>query len=212
VRLVFAAAFLLWAGPIAAPLGAQRNGVRLDVKIDTLNAAAAGPTISTANLLADANTRELLRAGFATRVSYRLELWRKGGLFEDLSDHAEWDVYVQYDPTLQIYNVIRRQDRQLESFAGSSTVTTAELQFGGPYRVPLRPNRSGKFYYYLTVEVQPMLESDLDALLQWTRGPTAPGKSSPLNSIRGGVGRLLSRVLGGDKQHYEARTRVFTVP
>jgi hypothetical protein len=26
------------------------------------------------------------------------------------------------------------------------------------------------------------------------------------------VGRLLSRVLGGDKQHYEARTRVFTVP
>jgi hypothetical protein len=195
-----------------APLPAQRNGVQLDVKIDTANAGIAGPTITTANLLADPNTRELLRAGFATKVTYRLELWRKGGVFEDLHDRTEWDVYVQYDPTKQLYNVVRRQDRQFENFGGSSTVTTAEMQFGGPYRAPLHPNRSGKFYYFLTVEVQPMLESDLDALLQWTRGPTAPGKSSPLNSIRGGVGRLLSRVLGGDKQHYEARTRVFSIP
>jgi hypothetical protein len=212
VRFALAAAVLIWAAPLATPLVAQRNGVQLNVSVDSSNPRTSGPTITTSNLLADPNTRELLRSGFATKISYRVELWRKSGLFNDRQDHAEWEVYVQYDPTKQLYNVVRRQDKQYENFGGSLTVTTAELQFGGPYRAPLHPDRSGKFYYYLTVEVQPMLESDLDALLQWTRGPTAPGKSSPLTSIRGGVGRLLSRVLGGDKQHYEARTGVFAVP
>ena len=198
---------VLWAAPVVA----QRNGVRLQVAVSAVAAAVEGPTITTANLLADPNTRELLRAGFATKIHYRLELWRKGGLFDDLSDRAEWDVFVQYDPTSRVYNVIRRQDNQLESFGGFGTVTTAEAQFDRPFRAPLHPKRSGRFYYNLIVEVQPMLESDLDALQQWLRGPSSPIKSSFVLAIRGGLGRLMSRILGGDKRHDEVRSGVFTV-
>lgn len=198
---------LLWAAPVIA----QRNGVRLQVAVSAVAASVEGPTITTANLLADPNTRELLRAGFATKIHYRLELWRKGGLFDDLSDRTEWDVFVQYDPTSQVYNVIRRQDNQLESFGGFATVTTAEAQFDRPFRAPLHPNRSGRFYYNLIVEVQPMLESDLDALQQWLRGPSSPIKSSFVLAIRGGLGRLMSRLLGADKRHDEVRSGVFTV-
>lgn len=194
-----------------APAFAQRNGVRLEVAVPATTASVEGPTITTGNLLADPNTRELLRAGFATRIHYRLELWRKGGLFDDLHDRTEWDVFVQYDPTAQEYNVIRRQDNQLENFGGFATVTTAEAQFDRSFRAPLHPNRSGKFYYNLIVEVQPMLESDLDALQQWLRGPSSPAKSSVVLAIRGGVGRLMSRILGGDKRHDEVRSGVFTV-
>ena len=176
------------------------------------NALTEGPSITTGNLLADDNTRELLRAGFATKIHYRLELWRKGGLFDDLSDRAEWEVFVQYDPAGHAYNVIRRQDNQLENFGGFATVTTAEAQIDGPFRAPLHPRRPGKFYYNLVIEVQPMLESDLDALQQWLRGPSSPAKSSFVLAIRGGVGRLMSRILGGDKRHDEVRSGVFSVP
>jgi hypothetical protein len=199
---------LLWAAPVVA----QRSGVRLEVAVDSAAASSAGPTITTGNLLADANTRELLRAGFATKIHYRLELWRKTSVFNDLSDRAEWDVFVQYDPTAQVYNVIRRQEKQLENFGGFATVTTAEEVFDRAFRAPLHPNRAGRFYYNLIVEVQPMLESDLDALQQWLRGPASPVKSGFVLAIRSGVGRLMSRILGGDKQHYEVRSGVFSVP
>jgi hypothetical protein len=207
VRFVVAVVALLWA----APLVAQRDRVQLDMAVSTAAALSEGPTITTANLLADGNTREILRAGFATKVHYRLELWRKGGWFYDLAGSSEWDVFVQYEPTTQLYNVIRRLDNQLENFGGFATVTSAEAQFGRAFRATLHPNRSGRFYYVLTIDVQPMQESDLDALQQWLRGPTAPGKANPVSAISGGVGRLMSRVLGGDKRHYAARSGIFTV-
>ena len=40
----------------------------------------------------------------------------------------------------------------------------AEAQFDGPFRARLHPNRSGRYYYNLTVEVQTLTETDLDAL------------------------------------------------
>ncbi len=198
-----------------APLSAsraQRARVQLDVSVPAGNPAGEGPTIASGNLLADDNTREILRAGFATKVHYRLELWRKGGWFDDPAGRSEWDVFVQYDPATQLYNVVRRLDNQLESFGGFATVTSAEAQFGRAFRSTLHPDRSGRFYYVLTVDVQPMQESDLDALQQWLRGPTAPGKADPLSALRGGVGRLMSRVLGGDKRQYAARTGIFRIP
>jgi hypothetical protein len=198
----------LWAGQLFA----QRDGVHLEVKVDSATASTQGPTITTENLLADPNTRELLRAGFATKIHYRLELWRKGGLFNDLTDRVEWEVDVWYDPTQRVYDVIRRQDNQIENFGGFATATTAEAQFDRPLRAPLHPKRSGKYYYHLVVEVQPMQESDLDALQQWLRGPSSPIKSSFVLAIRAGVGRLMSRILGGDKRQDDVRSGLFSVP
>jgi hypothetical protein len=209
VRNAVVLAALLWA----APLVAQRERVAIDIAVNPAAALQEGPTVTTANLLADPNTRELLRNGFATRIYFRLELWRKGGWFDDRSGHTEWEILVQQAPTTKMYSSVRRQDNQVtESFGESATVTTAEAQFDRPFRAPLHPNRSGRYYYNLSIEVQTLTESDLDALQQWLRGPTSPQKSNPLTAVRSGVGRLFSRMLGGGKQVYSGRSGVFEVP
>jgi hypothetical protein len=204
---------LLLAGFLwAAPLAAQRDRVHMEVAVTPSVALQEGPTIATENLLADANTRELLRNGFATRIHYRLELWRKGGWFDDRSGVMEWDILVQQDPTTHTYSAVRRLDgRVVETFAEASTVTTAEAQFGKAFKVSLHPTRPGRYYYNLIVELQTLTESDLDALQQWLHGPTAPGKSNPVTAISSGFGRLFSRMLGGGKRHYEERSGVFSV-
>lgn len=168
--------------------------------------------ITTANLLSDPKTRELLRAGFPTRIHFRLELWRKGGLFDDPNGHVDWYVEVKYDPTGPVYRVVRRQEPDLlEDFGGFATVTSAEAQFGRPFRASLHPTQSGRYYYNLIVDIQTLSESDLDALQQFFKGPSAPGKSNPLTALRSGIGTLVSRVLG-DKRHYPTQSGVFTVP
>ena len=213
MRNAFVLAGLLLGAPFMAPLSAQRDRVQIDVAVNPAVALQEGPTITTSNLLADANTRELLRNGFATRIHFRLELWRKGGWFDDRSGRTEWEILVQEDPTTHLFSAVRRQDNQVtESFGEAATVTSAEAQFDRPFRTTLHPTRSGRYYYNLIIDVQTLTETDLDALQQWLRGPTAPGKSNPLTAIRSGFGRLFSRILGGGKRHYEGRSGVFEVP
>ena len=210
MRLVFGLAALLWA----APLLGQRDRVQLDVEVVAGSSPGGGASVGTANLLGDARTRELLRNGFPARIHYRLELWSKGGWFGDRRGTAEWDVLVAYDPTTERYNVVRRtaDNRLYENFGGFASIEAAEQEIGRPFRVGLGPTRSGKYYYNLVVDIQTLTVSDLDALEQWLRGPSAPTRSNPLKAIRGGVGTLLSRLLGGDKRHYEQKSGVFSVP
>lgn len=192
---------------LTAPLGAQR--AKLEIAVNP--AIADGPAVATSNLLSDANTRELLTHGFPVRINYRLQLWRKGGVIDDFDGNSVWDVLVSYDPTKQSYNVVRRQDNDvIENFGAFSTAEAAEAQFGRALRVPLRPNRSGRYYYILIVEVTALTESDLDALQQWMRG--TKGKSNPLSIVGTGVGKLLSRVLGGAKRHYDQQSEIFSIP
>jgi hypothetical protein len=207
VRFRFVALLLFWV----APLAAQRESVHLTVAVNPATALQEGPTITTENLLADANTRELLRNGFATRIHFRLELWRTG-LFNERAGFSDWEILVQQDPTTHAYSAIRRQDnRVVETFAEAQTVTSAEAQFDKPFRASLHPDRGGRYYYNLIVELQTLSETDLDELQQWLHGPTAPQKSNPITAIRSGIGRLFSRMLGGGRTHYEERSGVFTV-
>jgi hypothetical protein len=213
VRLLAALAGLLLAG--ASPIFAQRDRPpsdrpQLDIALSASN-VLDGPSISTTNLLADSRTRELLRNGMPTQVHYRLELWRKGRIFNDPAGRTEWDVLVQYDPLAQLYNVVRRIGKLRETFIGKSTVTAAAAQFEGAFRVPLVPDKSGRYYYHLVIDVQTLTESDLDALQQWIRGPDAPGKANPISTIRSGVGTMVSRLLG-NKNSYEQQSSDFSMP
>lgn len=193
------------------PLLAQRDPPHADIALPAPSEVLEGPSVTTANLLVDAQTRELLRNGFATRVHYRLELWKKGALFYDITNKVEWDVLVQYDPMAHLFNVYRRMDKVRETFVGTQTVTAAEAEFERPFRVPLVPTKSGRYYYNLVVEVQTLTENDLDALEQWIRGPNAPGKGNPISTIQSGVGTVLSRMLG-NKNTYDARSAIFSAP
>jgi hypothetical protein len=196
--------------PVAAT--AQR-APRFDIGVAPASALTEGPVITSDGVLNDPKTREHLRNGFPARVHYRLELWRKGGVFDDLAGRADWNVLVSYEPAAQQYNLIRHSadDQVRENFGGFQSVTSAESQLGRAFKPPLHPNRSGRYYYHLTVDVQTVTGSDLEALQQWLRGPTSPGKTNPLASLRSGLSTLFSRVIGGAAKTYERTTGIFTV-
>ena len=189
--------------------------VQLDIIVPagTLSANQT-PSIVGKNLLADPTTRELLRNGFPTKLRYRVELWREKGLFNDIEGSTEWEVLVQYDPTAQVYRAVRHTGKQLEDFGGFATLTSAEEPLNRPYRVGLRPKaQGGRYYYNVFLDITTLDVSDLDELQRWLRGefqPAVRGKTSPASALKNGIGTLITRLLGGDRRHYEQRSETFT--
>lgn len=205
---------LLAATPLSRRAEAQSR-VQLDVVVPagTLTATQA-PSIVGKNLLADPTTRELLRNGFPTKLHYKLELWKEKGLFNDVEGSTEWEVLVQYDPAAQVYRAVRRNGKQLEDFGSFATLTSAEEPLTRPYRVPLRPrSQGGRYYYNVFLDITTLDVSDLDELQRWLHGefqPAVHGKTNPASAIKNGIGTLLSRLLGGERRHYEQRSETFT--
>jgi hypothetical protein len=208
VRFALALIFSL----LAAPLVAQEGRPRLEVQLGA-TPGQDGPLVVTANLLADAHTRDLLVNGaFPERMHFKLELWRKGGLLgDDLDGRTEWDMLVSYDPTHQVFNVVRTSENQFEDFGGFSSMAAADGQIARPFRVPLRPDQSGHYYYNLIVEVRTLTETDLAALQQFLRG-TSQATSQPLSWLGKNIGKLMSRVLGGNSRQFAQQSDVFGVP
>lgn len=206
-----AASAAFGAPSIAAAQG--RAGPQLEVSVMG-NSPPAGASVRAARLLNDANTRALLQNGFPAAMRFRLELWRAGGMFDDLESAVTWEVLVRYDPYSKLYSVYRRGMRAAEDIGSMSTLELAETEISRPFPVQLRPGRPGTRYYYnVSVDVETLSVSDLDELNRWLRGelqPAVRGKRAPLSALRRGFGTLLSRVLGGDSRHYEARSGTFT--
>ena len=200
----------------ASSAAAQRTNVQLSLALPA-GVADEGPSVSTTNVLSDAKTQELLRNGFPAALHYRVELWRKGGWFgwfDDPGGSMQWDVFVSYDPSGQRYQVVRRQGRQLEDFGGFPTLAAAEAQLDRGYHVALRPTRRGRYYYNVSLEIETLSVSDLDALQRWLRGEAQPavhGRGNPATALRSGLGTLFSRLLGGEKRHFEERSGTFRV-
>lgn len=204
---------LAWA---AAPAAAQGSGEpRVEVLLPAGPgqalpvAAEGGPRVVTANILAGAELRELIRSGFPAQLRYRLELWREGGWFDDLEGATEWIAIVAYDPAVQLYRVRRRAGSQTEDLGAFVTLASAQSALERPIRVPLVPRRTGRRYYYnLSVDVEALSVSDLDELERWLRGEVRPavrGRNNPVNVVRS----LITRVLGGERRHYERRSGRF---
>ena len=121
-------------GARGAPLLAQRR-VTLDVAPPT--AMAGSPTVTTANLFGDPDMRDLVRSGFPASLRFRLELWRVGGLFNDLEGQREWELIVQYDPSAQRYRVVQRQGGRLDDLGSFATLSTAQAVLERPTRILL---------------------------------------------------------------------------
>jgi hypothetical protein len=195
--------------------GAAQNPVQLDIIVPagTLTATQA-PSVVGKNLLIDPTTRELLRNGFPTKLHYKVELWSARGLFNDIEGSMEWEVLVQYDPATQVYRAVRRNGKQLEDFGGFGTLTSVEEPLSRPYRIPLRPkSQGGRYYYNVFLDITTLDVSDLDELQRWLRGefqPAVHGKTNPASALKNGIGTLLSRLLGGERRHYEQRSETFT--
>jgi hypothetical protein len=189
----------LWS----APASAQRR-VQLDVGVPS---QATPVTVTATGLFGDPDMRELVRSGFPASLRYRLELWRAGGLFNDLEGTQEWELIVQYDPSGQRYRVVRREAGRLEDLGSFATLSTAQAMLERPLKLTLAPQRQAKRYYYnFVLDISALSVSDMDQLERWlrgVRGGTAAG------AIGSGMRTLMLRMLGGENQHYERRSSTF---
>ena len=189
----------------SAPLAAQR---RVQLEVTPPTAANRAATVSTSSLFGDPDMRDLVRSGFPASLRYRLELWRAGGLFNDLEGQQEWELIIQYDPSAQRYRVAQRQRDRIEDLGSFATLSTAQVMLERPARVTLLPDRDGvRYYYNLALDVEALSVSDMDQLERWLRGVRGGTAASALGN---GVRTLMLRMLGGERRHYERRSGTFT--
>ena len=189
---------------VAPPLAAQR---RPTLEVTPPATGGAGATVSAANLFAEPSIRDLVRSGFPASLHFRLELWRAGGLFDDLEGRVDWDLIVQYDPSAQRYRVLRRQGAQHDDLGSFATLATAQTVLERPARSTLNPDRDGvRYYYTIAMDIEALSVSDLDQLERWLRGAKSGTAAS---AVGNGLRTLMLRMLGGEKRHYAARSNVF---
>jgi hypothetical protein len=182
-------------GPSAAP--AQRTG----------------PAIRALDILADGQTRDLLRNGFPARLHFRVELWHAGGLFNALDGTREWDVIARYDPLEKQYRAARLADQNVTVLGEFPEFPALAAALAAPYTVPLVPGRgSGKYYYNAVVDVEMLSLNDLDEVERWLRGELSPavhGQRNPGGVLGRGLRTIFVRLLGAERLHYEVRSKTF---
>jgi hypothetical protein len=212
-RLELAFLVLVLALPASAQTG---SGAQLEVSVLASNSPPAGASVRAARVLSsDRKIRELLTSGFPAGLTFRLELWRVGGMFDEIELSQNWNLLVRYDAYSKQYLAVQRHGTEFErDFGGYATLEALETDvMDKRYPVALRPRRTGARYYYnVVLDVESLSVSDLDELQRWLRGelqPAVRGKRAPLSALRRGLGTLLSRVLGGETRHYEARSATF---
>jgi hypothetical protein len=204
---------LLILGLIAPAVSAQQGRVQLNVTL-AANPATEGPTVTAANVLSQRNTRDLIRSGYTTQLHFRVELWRKSGWIDDPAGADEWDVLVSYDPAAQVYQVLRQHGKEREHVSLVS-LDSAEALVDDPVKSTLRPSRSGRYFYNASIDIQPLSVSDLDAALDWLRGPgqsAVKGKENVATAFLKGIELVVSRLVGGQLRHFEHPSGIFEVP
>ena len=192
---------------IGGPLQAQR---RPQLEVAPPLSAGGGGVVTATNLFADAEMRDLVRSGFPASLRYRVELWRVGGLFNDLEGREEWLLVVQYDPSAQRYRVVRQQNNKIDDLGSFATLSTTQTLLERPIRTTVAPERQGTRYYYaLSLDVEALSVSDMDQLNRWLRGVRG---STAASAFGNGVRTLMLRMLGGEKRHFEARSGTIVAP
>jgi len=189
-------------------LGSDSARAQRRVQLDATVPSAGNPgTVTTVGLFGDPDMRDLVRSGFPLSLRFRLELWRSGGLFDDLEGSQEWELIVQYDPSGQRYRVVRRQGTRMEDLGSFATLSTAQNVLERPLRITLLPRREGRRYYYnYALDITALSVSDMDQLERWLRGVRG---STAASAVGSGVRTLMLRMLGGENRHFEKRSDGF---
>lgn len=174
---------------------------------------AEGPLVRGIGVLAERELRDLLRNGFPARLHYRVELWSKGGLFNDLERAVEWNVVVRHDPLDNSYRVARFAGDRVAQLGRYPAFRDAEAAVERMYRAPIVPRRRGRSYYYAAVlEVETLSLTDLDEVERWLKGelrPAVRGRRNPGTAVTRGMRTLVVRLLGGESRRYELRSPTF---
>ena len=208
-----ALAALLALGAPQAPLHAQRTP-RLEVQLPA-QPQQQPPRVQVRDPLASGRLRDLLRSGFPARLHYRVELWSTGGFLNDLEGSAEWDVIVRYDALMNRYDVARVVGERVTLLGTHADVAGAQQAVERAFQPAIRIPRAGRRYYYSArLELETLSLTDLDELERWLRGelrPAVRGERNPGTALGRGLGRLFTRLVGGERMELEARSNTFFV-
>ena len=201
-------------------LGATATAARAQVRPELSITAptpekltSAGPVVVAAHMLTGRRLQELLQSGFPARLHFAVELWSVGGWVNDLERVAEWDVMVRWialENVFEVTQIVREHPFSLGKFA---QLNDAEAAVGRPVRASIVAFAGRKrFYYQATLAVESLSLSDLDEVDRWLRGelrPAVRGQRNPGTVFSRGIKTLASRMLGGERREYVARTAVF---
>ncbi|PYP08031.1 MAG: hypothetical protein DMD56_13660 [Gemmatimonadetes bacterium] len=166
------------------------------------------PRVQTTALLADGRFVGLMRSGFPLRLHYRLELWRsRSGWFDQYITEAPWDAVARHDPLADDFVLIRTGG----SVARYGTPEDLERAFELPYRVNLKLQGSGNFYFLCRLDVTTLNDTDLEELTRWLKGDVSPAVSGGNlgGALTRGAQRLLVRIAGLPRLTLEARSETF---
>lgn len=200
----------------ALPLtrGAAQAPSHVEVSItNTVSGQRGAPLVRSVHIFADRDIREMMHSGFPARLHYRLELWGAGGFFDNLKRQVEWDVIVRYNPLKRRYTATRIEGDRVTALGSFDNLDPIEDVLSHPTQPTLAvPDGHDKYYYNLVLDVQMLSVSDLDEVERWLKGdlgPAAHGEKNPATAIGQGAKTLITKLLGGQEKHYEARSKVF---
>lgn len=208
-------AFVLCAAIlVAAPLAQAQGRPGLAVELpNTTRLTAEGPLVRAEGVLSDNRMRELLSSGFPARLHYRVELWSSDRWFDNLHRTAEWNVLVRWRGVDQMYEVTMFVGETVQPLGAFRNIEDAEAAVERPLRVPIAAPASNRLYYYVaSLEVETLSVSDLDEVGRWLRGeaqPTLRGERNPGTALSRTIKSITSRLLGGERRGYGARTGEF---
>jgi hypothetical protein len=203
-----------------SPRGAAASPAALPGSVTNVSPVAdphsptQSPAVRGIDMLADGQTRDLLRSGFPARLHFRLELWTAGGIFNHLEATREWDVVVRYDPLAKRFRAARIVDNSVTVLGDFGTYADLATVLSAPYPVALAPARRGRYYYSADLDVEMLSLGDLDEVERWLRGelrPAVRGQRNAGTAVTRGLRTLFLKLIGGERRHYEARSKTFRV-
>ena len=214
VRLLLLAALALPAAPSLAAQGP--DGVRLSVTLvpDASRKSGLLPEARVTGLLEDERWTSALLSGLPLRLHYRLELWRsRSSWFDAAVRSIDWDVVVRREPLLDQYSVttVLLGRTRLQRYPDLASLGTA---LGVAYRIAVRANDKGEYYYVANLSVSTLSDSDLDEMDRVMRGE-AGAATDDNGNVGDAVGRtarrMLLRVAGLPIMRVEGRSESFDV-
>ena len=206
------AAIALIAVPLAR--GGAQAPSHVEVNLtNTVGGQRGAPLVRSVHIFADREIREMLHSGFPARLHYRLELWTAGGFFDNLKRQVEWDVIVRYNPLKRRYTATRIEGDRVTALGSFDRIDPVEEILSHATQPTLvLPEGHDKYYYNLVLDVQMLSVTDLDEVERWLKGdlgPAAHGEKNPASAIGAGARTLITKLLGGQERHYEARSKIF---
>lgn len=193
---------------------AAQAPARVEVNLgQAVGGQRGAPLVRSVHIFGDHDIREMMHSGFPARLHYRLELWGAAGFFDDLKRQTEWDVIVRYNPLKRRYTATRIEGDRITALGSFDNLDPIEAVLSQALQPAFAvPDGHDKYYYNLVLDVQMLSVSDLDEVERWLKGDLGPavhGEKNPGTAIGQGAKTLITKLLGGQEKHYEARSKVF---